>query len=100
MWIVNIALRRPYTLCGGAAHSFVYAFVLTRWRRYFPTIDIPVGPSCANTEDSTRRKWRIELPMSPANCRKAVGIEPNRYRSPDYRLVKVFFQPGADVRTQ
>jgi multidrug efflux pump subunit AcrB len=61
MWIVRLALRRPYTFA-------VFAFLIlilgvfqhhVDADRYFPNIDIPVVTVVWNyTTDSLRRRWQ------------------------------------------
>src|ERR1700744_1427645 len=102
MWIVALALRRPYTFVVCAiALLLLTPFVL--WRTptdIFPNIDIPVisviwqytGLDAQNIEQ--RLVWIHERAMT-ATVNDVEHIESTSYNG--VGIIKVFLQPGASV---
>ncbi|WP_045226750.1 efflux RND transporter permease subunit [Methyloterricola oryzae] len=103
MWIVNIALRRPYTFVVAALLILLsMPYVLTRMPTdIFPRIDIPVvamlwdykGMNAKEIAD--RLAGNVERSMSLID-----GIEHSESLSlAGASVIKVFFHPGTDIRT-
>jgi len=102
MWIVRLALRRPYTVAVLSALIFIAGLLsVTRMRTdIFPSIDIPVVVVVWNypglsAEDMERR---IVLISERAYSTTVNGIERiESYCIPGTGLVKVYFHQGADI---
>ncbi len=104
MWIVRLALRRPYTIAVMSMMILVLGILsLTRMVvDILPAIDIPVVMVVWNypglsPEDMERR---IVLISERSYSTTVNGIE--RIESqciPSIGLIKIFFQPGADLAT-
>jgi multidrug efflux pump subunit AcrB len=102
MWIVRLALRRPYTFVVGALVLLLLTpFVLLRTPTdIFPSINIPVisivwqyaGLSAQEVEQ--RLIYLHERSLS-ATVNDIEHIESNAYNG--VGVIKVFLQPGADV---
>ncbi|HEV8541631.1 MAG TPA: efflux RND transporter permease subunit, partial [Verrucomicrobiae bacterium] len=102
MWIVRLALRRPYTFVVCALVLLLLTpFVLLRTATdIFPSIDIPVisiiwqyqGLSAEEVEQ--RLIYLHERSLS-ATVNDIEHIESNAYNG--VGIIKVFLQPGADV---
>src|ERR1700743_94844 len=102
MWIVALALRRPYTFVVCAiALLLLTPFVLLRTPTdIFPNIDIPVisviwqysGLDAQNIEQ--RLVWIHERAMT-ATANDVEHIESTSYNG--VGIIKVFLQPGASV---
>ncbi len=102
MWIVRLALRRPYTFVVAALLLLLLTpFVLLRTPTdIFPSIDIPVvsivwqyaGLSAQEIEQ--RILYNHERSLS-ATVNDIEHIESNAYNG--VGVIKVFFQPGASV---
>src|SRR3954466_13780338 len=102
MWIVRLALRRPFTLVVGALVLLLLSlFVFLRTPTdIFPSIDIPVisivwqyqGLSAQEVEQ--RLVYLHERSLS-ATVNDIEHIESNAYNG--VGVIKVFLQPGADV---
>jgi len=102
MWIVRLALRRPYTIAIMSILILVMG-ILSVSRMVvdiFPTIDIPVVVILWNypglsSEDMERR---VVLITERAMSTTVNGIERIESQStPGIGLLKVYFQPGTDV---
>ncbi|RTL53145.1 MAG: efflux RND transporter permease subunit, partial [Rhodocyclaceae bacterium] len=104
MWIVNIALRRPYTFIVAALLILLsLPYVLRNMATdILPAIDIPVvaeiweyrGLSPREVGDRVTRIAERELSMA------VDGIEHSESVSfGGFSIVKVFFQPGTDIRS-
>ncbi len=102
MWIVRLALRRPYTVAVMSILILVMG-VLSLSRMVvdiFPTIDIPVVVILWNypglpAEDMERR---VVLITERAMSTTVNGIERIESQStPGIGLLKVYFQPGTDI---
>ncbi len=102
MWIVRLALRRPYTIAIAALLILVLG-ILSLSRMIvdiFPTISIPVVVVVWNypglsPEDLERR---LVLICERANSTTVNGIERIESQSiPGIGLLKVYFQPGSDI---
>ncbi|MBZ5565325.1 MAG: efflux RND transporter permease subunit, partial [Acidobacteriia bacterium] len=102
MWIVRLALRRPYTI---AVMSLFILFMgllsLTRMiADIFPTIDIPVvivvwNYNGLSAEDMERR---VVLISERAYSTTVNGIERIESESiPGVGLLRVYFQPGTEI---
>lgn len=103
MWIVNIALRRPYTFIVAALLVLLAApYVLRKMPTdIFPRIDIPVVAMLWDykgmnaKEISDRLAGNVERSMSLID-----GIEHSESVSlAGASVIKVFFHPGTDIRT-
>jgi multidrug efflux pump subunit AcrB len=102
MWLVEGALRRPYTIAVMAILILVMgALSLTRMVvDIFPAIDIPVVAVVWNypglpAEDMERR---VVLISERAYSTTVNGVERIESQSiPGVGLVKIYFQPGADI---
>ncbi len=102
MWIVRLALRRPYTIAVLALLIIVLgALSLTRMIvDIFPAIDIPVVVVLWNypglsPEDMERR---VVLISERAYSTTVNGIQRIESESiPGIGMLKVYFQPGSDI---
>src|SRR5438105_5227858 len=102
MWIVELALRRPYTVAVMSILMLVMGVLsLTRMVvDIFPTIDIPVVAVVwsypgLSAEDMERR---VVLISERAYSTTVNGIERIESQSiPGVGLLRVYFQPGADI---
>jgi len=102
MWIVRLALRRPYTIAVMALLLLVLGTLsLTRMIvDIFPAIDIPVVVVVWNypglsPEDMERR---VVLISERAYSTTVNGIQRIESQSiPGVGLLKVYFQPGSDI---
>ena len=102
MWIVRLALRRPYTVAVMCVLILVMGVLsLTRMVvDIFPAIDIPVVAVVWNypglsAEDMERR---VVLISERAYSTTVNGIERIESQSiPGIGMLKVYFQPGADI---
>jgi len=102
MWIVRLALRRPYTIVVGSLLILVLgALSLSRMIvDIFPAVNIPVVVVVWNypglsPEDMERR---IVLISERAYSTTVNGIERIESQSiPGIGLLKVYFQPGTDI---
>ncbi|MDB4970178.1 MAG: acriflavin resistance protein [Myxococcales bacterium] len=102
MWIVELALRRPYTIAVMSILILVMGILsLTRMVvDIFPPIDIPVVAVVwaypgLPAEDMERR---VVLISERAYSTTVNGIERIESQSiPGVGLLKVYFQPGADI---
>src|SRR5437660_4228405 len=102
MWLVRLALRRPYTIAVSCLLVMLLgALSLTRMQvDIFPVIDIPVVAVVWNypglsAEDMERR---VVLISERAVSTTVNGIERIESTSiPGVGLLKVYFQPGAEI---
>src|SRR5436305_14960108 len=102
MWIVRLALRRPYTVAVMSLLILVMGVLsLTRMVvDIFPAIDIPVVAVVWNypglaAEDMERR---VVLISERAYSTTVNGIERIESQSmPGIGMLKIYFQPGSDV---
>ncbi|HVX95960.1 MAG TPA: efflux RND transporter permease subunit, partial [Polyangia bacterium] len=102
MWIVRLALRRPYTVAVMCILILVMGVLsLTRMIvDIFPTIDIPVVAVVwnypgLNAQDMERR---VVLISERAYSTTVNGIERIESQSiPGIGILKVYFQPGSDI---
>ena len=102
MWIVRIALTRPYTFIVAALVIVLMSpIVLQRTPTdVFPNIDIPVVSICFNYTGLSPQLMqdRIVSPYSRFMTTVVDNIEHSEAQMVAGRaIVKVFFQPGADV---
>lgn len=104
MWIVNIALRRPYTFIVAALLILLsMPYVLRNMAvDIFPSINIPVVAELWEyrglnaKEMGDRITYQAERELSQA----VDGIEHTESISLNgFSIVKIFFQPGTDMRT-
>lgn len=104
MWIVNIALRRPYTFIVAAlliVLSLPYVF-RNMSVDILPMIDIPVVAEIWEYRGLTTREMADRITSgAERDLSQAVdGIEHTEsITMAGQSLVKVFFQPGTDIRT-
>ncbi|HVL00580.1 MAG TPA: efflux RND transporter permease subunit, partial [Dongiaceae bacterium] len=104
MWIVNIALRRPYTFIVAAlliVLSLPYIF-RNMSVDILPAIDIPVVAEIWEYRGLTTREMADRITSgAERDLSQAVdGIEHTEsITMAGQSLVKVFFQPGTDIRT-
>src|SRR3954454_523491 len=102
MWIVRLALRRPYTVAVMCILILVMGILsLTRMIvDIFPTIDIPVVAVVwnypgLNAQDMERR---VVLISERAYSTTVNGIERIESQSiPGIGMLKIYFQPGSDI---
>jgi multidrug efflux pump subunit AcrB len=102
MWIVRLALRRPYTVAVMCLLIFVMGILsLTRMVvDIFPTIDIPVVAVVwnypgLNAQDMERR---VVLISERGFSTSVNGIERIESTSiPGIGMLKIYFQPGSDI---
>jgi len=102
MWIVRIALTRPYTFIVAALVIVLMTpIVLQRTPTdVFPNIDIPVVSICFNYAGLSPQLMqdRIVSPYSRFMTTVVDNIEHSEAQTVAGRaIIKVFFQPGADV---
>src|ERR1700721_1163795 len=102
MWIVRIALTRPYTFIVAALIIVLMSpIVLQRTPTdVFPNIDIPVVSICFNYTGLSPQlmQGRVAAPYSRFMTTVVDNIEHSEAQSVAGRaIIKVFFQPGADV---
>src|SRR6476620_6521836 len=102
MWIVRLALRRPYTFVVGALVLLLMTpFVLLRTPTdIFPSINIPVISviwqyAGLNAEDIEQRLIYLHERSLSATVNDIEHIESNAYNG--VGVIKVFLQHGADV---
>lgn len=104
MWIVNIALRRPYTFIVAAiliVLSLPYVF-RNMSVDILPSIDIPVVAEIWEYRGLTAREMADRVTSgAERDLSQAVdGIEHTESLTmAGQSLVKIFFQPGTDIRT-
>src|SRR6266487_3270214 len=102
MWIVRLALRRPYTI---AVFCFVVllfgAVGVSRMRSdIFPTIDIPVVIVVWNYPGMSAEEMerRVVIISERGFSTTVNGIERIESQSiPGIGLLKIYFQPGTDI---
>src|SRR5882724_818655 len=102
MWIVRLALRRPYTFVVVALLTAVLGVlsILTMQTDIFPSIDIPVvtiiwsygGLSPTEMQDRITTVVERALTTTVSNIEH---IESQSVRGNS--VIKMYFQPGADV---
>jgi multidrug efflux pump subunit AcrB len=102
MWIVRLALRRPYTIAVGAILIFILGFmsIFAMQVDIFPVIDIPVvGVVWAypglSAEDMERR---VVLITERAISTTVNGVSNMESQSiPGIGLLRIYFQQGTDI---
>ncbi len=103
MWIVQIALRRPYTFVVAALLILLSApYVLRKMPTdIFPTIDIPVVAMLWQYNGMNAQEIADRLTSSVERSMNLIdGIEHSESLSfTGAAVVKVFFHPGTDIRT-
>jgi CzcA family heavy metal efflux pump len=102
MWIVRVALTRPYTFIVAALVIVLMApIVLLRTPTdVFPNIDIPVVSICWNYAGLSPQliQDRIDTPYLHFLTTVVDNVEHTESQTVAGRsIIKVFFQPGADV---
>ena len=102
MWIVRIALRRPYTFIVAALVLILMApIILQRTPTdVFPNIDIPVAAVCWNYAGMTPQQMedRIVSPYERFMTTVVDNVEHTESQTVAGRsVIKVFFHPGTDV---
>src|ERR1700679_3976846 len=102
MWIVRLALRRPYTIAVAAALIFILGFmsIVSMQTDIFPAIDIPVvGVVCSvpglSAEDMERRVNFITERAISSTVNGISRIESQAI--PGVGLLRVYFEQGADI---
>src|ERR1700712_3358774 len=102
MWIVRLALKRPYTIAVACILIFLGGLLSLRGMLVdiFPVIDIPVvGVVWAypglSAEDMERRVVLITERAMSTSVNGISRIESQS--SPGIGLLKVYFQPGTDI---
>ncbi|MCQ8106214.1 efflux RND transporter permease subunit [Methylomonas sp. SURF-2] len=103
MWIVQIALRRPYTFVVAALLIILSApYVLRKMPTdIFPTIDIPVVAMLWQYNGMNAQEIADRLTSSVERSMNLIdGIEHSESLSyAGASVIKVFFHPGTDIRT-
>ena len=102
MWIVRLALRRPYTVAVMCALILVMGLLsVTRMPvDIFPAIDIPVVAVVWNYPGLSAQEMerRVVLISERAYSTTVNGIERIESQSiPGIGMLKVYFQPGSDI---
>ncbi|MFN7531048.1 efflux RND transporter permease subunit [Gemmatimonas sp.] len=104
MWIVSLALRRPYTFIVGALLVVLFG-VLSAWRMatdILPELDIPVVSVIwsYNGLPPEEMERRFATPFERSLTTTLTGIEHIESQSlAGITVVKVFFQPDASVES-
>ncbi len=104
MWIVNIALRRPYTFIVAAILILLaMPFVLARMPTdIFPQINIPVVAQLWEYRGMTAKEMS-ERVTSQAERELGQAVDnvahTESFSAAGMGIVKVFFQPGTDINT-
>jgi multidrug efflux pump subunit AcrB len=102
MWIVRLALRRPYTIAVAAILIFLFGILSVKSMLVdiFPTIDIPVVgviwsyPGLSAEEMEKRVVFMTERTLSTS----VNGIQRiDSHSIPGVGLLRVYFQPGSDI---
>jgi CzcA family heavy metal efflux pump len=103
MWIVQIALRRPYTFIVAALLILLSTvYVLRKMPTdIFPSIDIPVVAMLWQYNGMTAKEIADRLTGSVERSMTLIdGIEHSESLSyAGAAVIKVFFHPGTDIRT-
>ncbi len=103
MWIVQIALRRPYTFIVAALLILLSTpYVLRKMPTdIFPIIDIPVVAMLWDYKGMTPKEIADRLTGSVERSMNLIyGIEHSESLTlPSAAVIKVFFHPGTDIRT-
>jgi CzcA family heavy metal efflux pump len=102
MWIVRVALTRPYTFIVAALVIILMTpIVLQRTPTdIFPNIDIPVVATCWNYSGLSPQQMedRIVSPFERFMTTVVDNIEHSESQTVAGRsVIKIFFQPGSDV---
>ena len=102
MWIVRLALRRPYTFIVGALLVVIFGVlsVLRTPTDVFPPIDIPVVSMIWQynglpAEEMERRITTLSERMTTTTVNDIEHIESQSLNG--VAVVKIFFQPGAKI---
>lgn len=102
MWIVRLALRRPYTIAVGAILVFIFGLmsILAMQVDIFPLIDIPVVGVVWNypglsAEDMERRVVLLTERAISTTVNGVARIESQSVSG--IGLLRVYFQPGTDI---
>lgn len=103
MWIVHIALRRPYTFLAAALLILlVTPYVLLRMPTdIFPRIDIPVVAMLWDYKGMNAKEMADRLAGNAERAMSMIdGIEHSEsINVAEHSVIKVFFHPGTDIRT-
>ncbi|MCQ8181646.1 efflux RND transporter permease subunit [Methylomonas sp. SURF-1] len=103
MWIVQIALRRPYTFVVAALLIILSTpYVLRKMPTdIFPTIDVPVVAMLWDYRGMTPKEIADRLTGNVERSMSLIdGIEHSESLTyPGAAVIKVFFHPGTDIRT-
>src|SRR6266705_509671 len=104
MWIVRVALRRPYTFICGAVLVFIAGVVaiMTTPVDIFPTIPLPVATVIWQYQGMSPEEMeqRVVTIVERSYSATVNDIEHIESQSLDgVAVIKVFFQPTADVAT-
>src|SRR4051812_38920693 len=102
MWIVNLALRRPYTMGVGAALILIMGLLSLRDMLIdiFPVIDIPVVAVIWTYEglSSEDMERRIVLVSERSVSTTVNGVSRIESESiPGIGLLRIYFQPGTEI---
>src|ERR1043166_4465416 len=105
MWIVRLALRRPYTFVVAAMLVVVLALYMIRARMatdIFPEIKIPVVSVIFNYTGMSANDMerRIVSPFEQFLATTVNDIEHSESQSLNgIAVIKIYFQPNADIST-
>src|SRR5882762_9193483 len=102
MWIVHLALRRPYTIAVGAFFILIMGILSIRSMLVdiFPVIDIPVVSMVWSYPGLSAEEMekRVVLISERGVSTTVNGVERIESQSlPGIGYLKVYFQPGTDI---
>src|SRR3984957_8177618 len=102
MWIVRLALRRPYTIAVGVILIFLMGYLCLQSMLVdiFPTIDIPVVSVIWNYPGltATDMERRVVILSERAYSTTVNGISKIESSSTTgIGLLRIYFQPGTDI---
>lgn len=102
MWIVQLALRRPYTFIVGALLVLLLgvATILHSPVDIFPTIDIPVISVIWTYNGMAPQEMERQIVTVSERALTTTVNDIEHMESQtvnNYSVIKIFFQPGADI---
>src|SRR5580693_8890493 len=102
MWIVRLALRRPYTIAVGVILIFLMGFLCLNSMLIdiFPTIDIPVVSVIWNYPGLSAEEMesRVVIISERAFSTTVQGVSRIESQSiPGIGNLRIYFEPGTDI---